>query len=478
MYRVDMYYTVKTLYEKGFSKRKIARELGLHRDTITSILEKVSHGKMDPEPAQKPSKLDPYKESILEWLEQGKSSVLIHEKLLHHFQVPIAYPTVVKYVRNIRQGEVYIPLISEPGEEAQVDFGYLGLYVKDGKKVKVWCFSMVLSHSRYSYQEVVLDQSVSTFISCHVHAFEYFGGVPQTIKLDNLKAGVISPDFYEPVIQHQYAEFLSHYGSTPITARIRRGQDKGKVESGVKYVKNNFQKRIDHRCYYRLKKDLSHWTDTICNQRLHGTIRKVPARVFEFVEKKALLSLPAGRYEFYQIEKRKASAYAHVSFRYNYYSVPYQYAGYDLVIKSNGSILKVFSGNQKIAVHQICMGQGQYITLEEHKPPYKQKKSREYYLSRMEVIGSFAIDFMETLEKIKPRHWHEMVRGIIHLEKYYQREQINLSCCRALAYGALSYLEVKNILEHKLYDQPQEPSSNDHLGGYAHDLSIYDRINQ
>jgi len=478
MYRVDMYYTVKTLHEKGFSKRKIARELGIHRDTVTAILEKVSVGKMDAEPVKKASLLDPYKPTILEWMEQGKSCVLIHEKLLQNFELQVAYPTVVKYVRHLHHGEVYIPLLSDPGEEAQVDFGYLGLFLKDGKKVKVWCFSMVLSHSRYSYHEVVLDQSVSTFIFCHIHAFEYFAGVPHIVKLDNLKAGVLSPDFYEPFIQHQYAEFLSHYGSTPVTARIRRGQDKGKVESGVKYVKNNFLKRIDHRDFKRLPGDLHRWTDDVCNPRLHGTTRKVPARVFESVEKKALLALPDHRYEFYQIEKRKANAYAHVSFKYNYYSVPYQLAGYALIVKSNGSILKIFSGNQKVAVHEICSGEGQYITLEEHKPPYKQNKSREHYLSRMETIGSYAVDFMESLEKIKPRHWHEMVRGIIHLEKYYSTELIDMSCKRALAYGALSYQEVKTILEKKLYDQPQESSLQAKLGGYAHDLSIYDSINR
>ena len=118
--------------------------------------------------------------------------------------------------------------------------------------VKVWVFSMVLSHSHHSYSEVVLDQSVSTFIRCHIHAFEFFGGVPATVKIDNLKAGVITPSFFEPVIQHQYATFLEHYGSSPITVRIGCDQDKGKIESSIKYIKNNFLKRIDHRDYYRL----------------------------------------------------------------------------------------------------------------------------------------------------------------------------------------------------------------------------------
>ena len=99
---------------------------------------------------------------------------------------------------------------------------------------------MVLSHSRYAYYQLATTQKLSSFIECHYKAFEYFGGVPKTVKLDNLKAGVITPDFYEPLLQEQYAGFLAHYSSAPIACKVRRPEEKGKVESAIKYVKNNF----------------------------------------------------------------------------------------------------------------------------------------------------------------------------------------------------------------------------------------------
>jgi hypothetical protein len=125
------------------------------------------------------------------------------------------------------------------------------------------------------------------------------------------------------------------------------------------------------------------------------------------------------------------------------------------VVQSNGSVLKIFKDNNLISLHSICSAQGEYITKEEHKPPYKQKKSREYYQSRMSSIGPNAVEFMEELEKLKPRHWREMLSGILNLEKYYSKQKIDSSCARALSYGAISYREVKSILGQKLYSTQQ-----------------------
>lgn len=471
-----MYYTVKTLLGKGESIRAISRALHIHRRTVRRIKSQIAQGGTVPVPVRKPKLLDAYSGQIKTWISQGKSSVLIHEQLVVHKGIAVSYPTVVKYVSGLKGKEVYVPLLAQAGEEAQVDFGYLGKFVKDGTQVKAWVFSMVLSHSRYSYHEIVTDQKTATFIACHMRAFEYFGGAPATVKIDNLKSGVITPSFYEPVIQHQYASFLAHYGSSPITARIRRGQDKGKVEQGVKYVKNNFLKRIDHRDYHRAQKDLGWWTGHICNQRTHGTTRKVPAHVFGAVEKAALHKLPAQRYEIFTIENRKANAFAHVSFRYNYYSVPHTYAGMELVLQSNGSTLKVYNGQELIATHAIGHGQGVYITKGAHKPPIKQKKPRGYYLEQMTAIGESALQFMLEAEALRPRHWHEMAKGIIQLSRQHGKQVADASCKRALAYGAVSYNEVKNIVEKKLYTAPPPPPALPGVHGYGHDLGKYDKL--
>ena len=477
MYRVDMYYTVQTLHRQGYSKRKIASTLNIHRDTVTRILKDIKEGRQVPEPVKKIKLLDQDREIIKKSLERGKSAVLIHEMLVSRYKREVAYSTVVKYVRDMKEKEVYIPIHSDPGEEAQVDFGYLGLFWKDGKRVKTWLFVITLSYSRYAYYERVCDQKVITFLMCHIHAFEFFMGVVERVRIDNLKAGVITPDFYEPLIQAQYAACLAHYGCSPVTARIGRGQDKGKVESGVKYGKNNFLPRIDHRDYYRLGSDLTRWNEQTCNLRLHGTTRRIPAEVFKDIEYKALKPLPPERFELFDIETRKVNAFGHIHYKNNYYSVPYQLIGRELVVKSNLSVLRIFADNTRVAVHDIAKGQGQYITREEHQPEYKLKKPRSYYEEKMITIGEYAHNFMLELENIKPRHWHEMIRGILHLCRFYDNQAINLSCKRALSYGAISYQEVKTILEKRLYCLHEEIEMPI-LSGFGHDLGIYDQLNK
>lgn len=288
-----MKFTVRTLMDKGYSQRKISRELGISRKTVHKYIDQINTSGVIVPKLTREKILDKYYELIKEWHDMGLTAVLIHEKLLKEKSLDVSYPSVSRYVRQFKDIETYVPLIAKPGEEGQVDFGYLGKFIKDGKTVKVWVFSMVLSYSRYSYNCLVTDQSVDSFIRCHIKAFEYFGAVPHTAKIDNLKAGVITPNFYEPTIQIQYAEFLKHYNCAPITARVRRGQDKGKVEAGVKYIKSNFLKRIEHTDFYQLEKDLLQWTTTVANKRIHGTIKKIPQQLFDETEKKEMYALPS-----------------------------------------------------------------------------------------------------------------------------------------------------------------------------------------
>lgn len=132
---------------------------------------------------------------------------------------------------------------------------------------------MRLSYSRLDYYEVVFDQSCKTWIQCHINAFHYFAGSPKVIKLDNLKAGVVDSNFYEPVYQKEYKRLADHYGILLAPCRVYQPQEKGKVESGIKYVKNNFfAGRTFHR-YEELIHDLTNWLNK-ANNRIHGTTKK------------------------------------------------------------------------------------------------------------------------------------------------------------------------------------------------------------
>lgn len=471
-----MKFTVETLLGKGYSHRAISRELGISRKTVKKFCDEInSTGILVPK-IEKSKKLDNYEEQIKEWFGMGLTGVLIQEKLLKEKSLNISYASVSRYLLQFKTPEVYIPLIAKPGEEGQVDFGYLGRFIKDGKTVKVWCFSMVLSYSRYSYNCLVTDQNVDSFIRCHIKSFEYFGAVPHTAKIDNLKAGVITPNFYEPTIQVQYAEFLKHYNCAPITARVRRGQDKGKVEAGVKYVKLNFLKRIEHKDFYKLEKELLDWTTNICNKRLHGTTKKVPAEVFNASEKKEMYALPNKRYELFKIEHRKVNTYSHISYINNFYSVPYTYIGKKLIIKSNGTILKIYDDASEIALHQINKKEGEFITKDEHAPPEKQKKTVEMYMEKAAGFGSDTSLFLEKVKKEKPQTWIQVIRGVFSLKKNYDAKTINLACKRALEYSVYEYSTVKNICKNGLYDKEKENLSVNDTNGFSYQLKKYDDL--
>src|SRR5262249_18152371 len=152
------------------------------------------------------------------------------------------YSTVKDYVTSLKRNtSIFVRIHTLPGEEAQVDFGYVGYTLDNaGKRRKTWIFNMRLSYSRLDFYCKVYDQKVETFIGCHMQAFSYLGGVPKCIKIDNLKAAILEANFYEPIYQRLYKAFSEQYGFQSIPCRVYRPNDKGKVDAGIKYVKINF----------------------------------------------------------------------------------------------------------------------------------------------------------------------------------------------------------------------------------------------
>jgi transposase len=478
MLGVEMYYAVKTLLDRGKNLSEISRVLGIDRKTVRKIRDRLKEGKISPPEFSRKSVLEPYKDEIIEYLSEGLSAVLIHQKLLREKEISVSYSCVKKYVRKLKGSEgVYIPLLLPPGEEAQVDFGYIGyFYNSEGKKEKYWIFCMVLSYSRYKYYEIVKSQDVKTFLNCHINAFEYFGGVPRVVKIDNLKSGVLQTNFYEAIYQREYFNMLSYYGSSPVACKVKYPQEKGKVESGIKYVKNNFFKSTKEKEVSKIKVFLLKWQEEVCNRKIHGTTRKVPYEQFIKKEKEKLLSLPPNRYEIYEIGERIVSSYSHITYQYNYYSVPYKYVGEKVTIYSNSKVLKVYNANyEEIAVHAISSSKGEFISKESHNP----KLSSKDYMCKSKEIGENTYSFFKKLKEEKPYHYHRMMHGIFSLLKIYEREVVDLACKRAVEYNAISYLSVKNICEKGLYRESEESSSTAvRCGGHSSDLRKYDRISE
>lgn len=480
MYGMDTHTTVKTLLSKGISRRKIAEQLGIHRQVIKRIERDISSGSLALGYVRD-KKLTSFEPLIQKLLDQGYTAELVHQNLIKEHSVSVSYATVSRFVRRLKGNrDSFVPMHSPAGEEAQVDFGYLGVFDRDdGKKVKVWVFCMVLSHSRLGHFEVVTDQSVETFIRCHIRAFEAFCGAPRMVRLDNLKSGVTVPDFFEPIIQEQYASFLAHYGSAAVPCRVRTPEHKGKVESGVKYVKNNFLRGLGHRDFGLLATDLLHWAGEVANRRTHGTTKRVPLEVWQQTEREALLPLPALRYEFYHVEERKVNRFGHVTFQNNYYSVPHHLVGQVLRLHSNGSLLRISLNGEEVALHRVLNSdRGCYITQDPHLPPHKQQHGPEHYARRVEQeIGPEALELMHLMQQNHARHWKEKVRGLLRLCRLHPPQRVREACRRALDHGLCSYRSVRDIctvLEHA--PPPTSFSAPPGAAGMAHDLSIYDQL--
>jgi len=274
MIGVAMFPTIKPLWEKQKNKSMIAELTGHDWKTVSKVVKLIESGCNYPEKKPHPRILDPYKERMVEWFEkEGLNGLKTFERLRSE-GVKIGYTTVKTYLADIKKrDEIFVRIHTLPGEEAQVDFGYAGLTLdNNGKKRKTWVFNMRLSYSRLDYYEKVYDQRVETFIHCHINAFVYFGGIPDTVRIDNLKAAILEANFYEPIYQRLYSSFADHYGFKIIPCRIYRPNDKGKVESGIKYVKCNFFLGRKFLSSDDLDAQLRYWLNNICNQRIHGTI--------------------------------------------------------------------------------------------------------------------------------------------------------------------------------------------------------------
>jgi transposase len=462
MVGVAMYTTIKTLWELGKSKSEIARVTGHDWKTVNKVIKNIESGHEEPARKEQQSIIGPYKEKIVQMLEEGLSGVRVHEEISAR-GFSGSYEAVKKYISKLKRSEdIFVRVHTPAGQEAQVDFGYVGKTPdNEGKRRKTWVFNMRLSYSRLDYYEKVYDQRVETFIGCHINAFEYFRGIPEIVKIDNLKAAILEANFYEPVYQRMYRDFAQYYGFRPVPCRIYHPNDKGKVESGIKYVKGNFFAGRKFKDGADCDRQLRQWLEK-ANRRIHGTTRSVPFEVFEKEEQPRLLSLPCSRYQLATVGTRIVYHDCHIFVDYNYYSVPFEYVGREVEIELGENLLKVYHKGKQIALHPRVSGRGQFSTTKSHYPKYKRYAETEYqekYQTKMAQIGPFAEQLFFLIVAENDSYWAKPVKGILSLTKKYSPQVVNLACKRALAYGAYHYQTVKKICEKGTYVLPVEFST-------------------
>ena len=368
-----MYKAIIKLWKSGKSKKAISLNLGHDIKTIRKIINKYEElGISEPSLISRKSALDVHRERIVSYVESNLSNVRILEEL-QELGLRCSYSALTNYTRKLRiSKDICVRFHTDPGVEAQVDFGYVGMQPSsDGKLRKAWVFNMRLSYSRLDYYEIVFDQKVSTFILCHMNAFKYFKGIPKEVKIDNLKSAIIEASFYEPVYQSLYERFANYYGFEIVPCRVRKPQEKGKVESGIKYIKNNFIAGRKFKNNQDLNIRLKAWLANYCNIRIHGTTKERPVDLYDKEERKALLILPLEDFKLGISYIRKPHKDCHIILDNNYYSVPYKYVGASVFIELTDKSVTIYHNNEKIAYHLRISGKGKFSTNVSHYPKYK-----------------------------------------------------------------------------------------------------------
>ncbi len=480
--------TIKTLKKQGIKNTEIARSIGCHRNTVFNVLERENFIEM--QTRQKGSLFDPYKEQIKEWVDKDKDLTILrmYEILTEIHGIKSTYVNLCKYIQvNFpKQREAFGVQTTEPGEVAEIDFGYLGMLPDSfGKAVKTFGLVVVLPFSRLGYYTITYDQKLETLVKELELAFSYFGGVPKKLKVDNMKTAILKNQHYDLEFNQDFLEFCYHYQTVIVPCTPYSPEQKGTVESGIKYLQNNFVKGRIFQDAADLKRQLKEWMINYANQRIHGTTRKIPSVVFESLEKEKLQLLPDEEFAFFNRCCRTVSANCHIHFENNYYSVPASIVGKEVTIRFNSCLLRIIYQGEQVALHGKASGIGNYVTLRHHLPDYKVYSQTEYQKrmeEKMADIGESAHEYFRLLLNTRDGYWSRTIRGILGLCETFGKEAVNLTLKRALYYKVTDITTIKNILDRKLYllkEEPRLPKTQDTNSKQMtmfRDLTYYERI--
>ena len=329
-------------------------------------------------------------------------------------------------------------------------------------------FVMSLGGTHYTYVEATWTQGVRDFLSSHIRAFEFFGGVPEILVPDNLKSAVTIANRYEPTLNRSYRELAKHYGTVIVPARVRRPKDKAIVENAVLHVSRQILARIRDRQFFTLEElNLTLWKllEQYNTRKLQG-LNESRRSLFEKVEKDALCPLPGQRYEIAEWKKAKANIDYHIALDNNYYSVPYKFRGKELTVRYTPLSVEIFHENKRIAAHCRLMGVRKSSTSKEHMP-VGHRAYAEWSPSRIinwanktgPCCGEICKRIMEQREH--PELGYRSCLGVINLGKKYSSQRLENACRRALEIGGISFQSIKSILSKGLDTMGTEQQATD-----------------
>lgn len=414
------------------------------------------------------SACEPFREVILGMLARELSAQRIYQDLVGEHGFRSSYDSVKRFVRkvSVRRPLPMRRLECAPGTEAQIDFGTGAPVVgADGKRRKTHVFRIVLSHSRKAYSEVTYRQTTEDFVTCLENAFRYFGGCPQTLVIDNLRAAVKHPDWFDPELVPKLAAFCRHYGVAILPTRPYTPRHKGKVEAGVKYVQNNALKGRKFGSLEEQNAFLLDWERSVADTRIHGTTRRQVGKVFDEIERQTLRELPLERFPFFHEAQRIVSRDGHVEVAKAYYSVPPEYLTRTVWVRWDSRLVRIFNQRfEQIALH-VRHEQGRYSTQGEHLAREKisgLERGAAYLLSKVSLIGTQTRQWADAMVTARGIEGTRVLLGLLSLTKKYPSEALETACKVALSHGAFRLRIIRQLLNRPAARQEPLPFLEEH----------------
>jgi len=516
---------ILALHQRNWSIRRIAKELGLHRDTVARHIqlseanpkqaraplgsaeelavcpqpkpatseegaqaakpasaEGGAHGSKQATPEGAPmgsaapqldqkrqaSLCEPWRPIILDKLEAGLTAQRIYQDLVGEHGFTGKYHSVRRFVGRLGQGRQlpFRRMECAPGEEAQVDFGTgIPILQPDGKRRRTHVFRIILSHSRKGYSEAVYRQTTDGFIGCLENAFWHFGGVPKALVLDNLKAAVDKPDWFDAELNPKLRSFAEHYGLAILPTRPRTPRHKGKIESGVGYVKGN---ALKGHVFGSLEEENCHlldWETTVADLRIHGTIRQQVGKLFATVERPALQALPVERFPFFHESQRTVHRDGHVEVGRAYYSVPPEYLSRQVWVRWDTRIVRIFNNRfEQIALH-VKHEPGRFSTQGQHLAAEKisaVERGATWLLSKVRRLGPQSGRWGEAVLRARGIEGVRVLQGLLSLAKDYSCAALEKACEIALSYGSYRLRTIRALLKRQGAKQEQFAFMQEH----------------
>ena len=436
-------------FGEGLSRRAIARQLGVHRTTVGQVIARRQVRLSVAEREGRTSILEPYYPRIQKLLDDApeRSCVNILQRLRDAGYTG-GISILRAYVRTIRPSprkEAFFELEFARGEAIQVDWGEFGDVFGNGTKVHA--FVMVLCWSRLLYLEFTFRETLATLLRCYERALRFFGGRCHEHWHDNMPTVVAERLGRLKRFTTGFLAYVGFHGFTPVLCNVGAGNEKGRVEDGVKLVRHQFWPGRKFSDLDDINRQAVEWRDRYANRREHETTGKIPELMFE-QERQALLPLRPEPYDTDDVVSCQVRPNCRVPFEGNRYSVPWTLVGKTVTLRADDRRVRIFYGHKRVAQHERCYLKGETIRNPRHEEGLREIKpgaSRNWQVEAVRSFGPHASRYLEKLNAGTRSLRHE-VGELLFLATVYGKDALEQAIGELLGQGCVGAAHLERAL--------------------------------